>query len=168
MAKARKAPKVEKAGAAHPAAVKTDKNEVQAAPTKVKKSAVIFTGPSSKLSVTLFPKIYRFITERWKIIAAGAVSGIIIVGIVFQSVSLYRNLQEEKRIQEERGKTEKEIAFWEKSLTKYKDSRDIYLKIASLAYRLGNTEKARESLRKALEIDPNSKEAREMEKQIGL
>jgi tetratricopeptide (TPR) repeat protein len=132
---------------------------------KEKKERVGFQ-EQPKQKPTLFPKIYRFITERWKLVVASLVSGLIIIAIILQGISLYHNIQEEKRIEEERGKTSRELKFWKDSLTQYPQFRDIYLRIASLEYRLGNKEAARENVRKALEIDPNSKEAREMEKQF--
>jgi tetratricopeptide (TPR) repeat protein len=132
---------------------------------KEKKEEVVFQEKTKQKSA-LFPKIYRFITERWKLAVASLISGLIIIAITLQSVSLFRNIQDEKRIEEERGKTTKELKFWKDSLAQYPQFRDIYLRIASLEYRLGNKEAARENVRKALEIDPNSKEAREMEKQF--
>jgi tetratricopeptide (TPR) repeat protein len=131
-----------------------------------KKNLVVPDEPANSPKFSLFPRIYRFITERWKLIVASLVSGLIIIAIILQSISLYHNIQEEKRIEEERGKTVRELKFWKDSLTQYPQFRDIYLRIASLEYRLGNKEAARENVRKALEIDPNSKEAREMEKQF--
>lgn len=125
--------------------------------------------PKQKRDKTsLFPKIYRFITESWKLIVFSLISGLIVIAIVLQSYSLYSNLQEEEKIKQERGGVEKELAFWKNSLTKYKDSRDIYFKIATLEYRLGNVEEARSSLSKALEIDPNFEKGRAMKEQLEL
>ncbi|HVF69854.1 MAG TPA: tetratricopeptide repeat protein [Xanthomonadales bacterium] len=117
---------------------------------------------------SFFPKIYRFITERWKLIVAGVISGAIIIGIILQNVNLYHNIREQQAIRAKRGAVEKELSFWKKQSAKYKDARDIYFRIAALEYELGDKEGAKEDLQKALEIDPNFKEGREMEKMIGI
>lgn len=67
-------------------------------------------------------------------------------------------------IQAERGKIEKELTFWKGEQRRYPNYRDIYFKIASLNYQLGNKEEAKVSLDKALEIDPNFENGRELEK----
>ncbi len=113
---------------------------------------------------SLFPKIYRFITESWKLIVASFVSGLIIIAIILQGMQLYKNIQEQQAIKAKRGAVEKELSFWRNQLTRYKDSRDIYFRIAALEYTLGDKEGAKEDLQRALEIDPNFKEGREMEK----
>lgn len=77
-------------------------------------------------------------------------------------------MQEQQEIKAKRGSIEKELAFWRNQLNKYKDARDIYFRIAALEYELGDKEAARGDLQKVLEIDPNFKEGREMEKQIKL
>ena len=115
-----------------------------------------------------FPKIYRFITESWKLILSSFASGLILIAIILQSLNLYNNLQQERKTQQERGQVEKELAFWKKSLTKYKDHRDIYYKIATLEYRLGNTDKSKENLKKALEIDPNFKPGLVLGAKVGM
>jgi tetratricopeptide (TPR) repeat protein len=135
---------------------------------KPKKETVVFTTPQEKQNASFFPKIFRFITERWKLLLCCLVSGVIVVGIVLQGISLYHNVQEERRIDAERGETEKELVFWKESLKQYPNSRDIYFRIATLEYSLGNTYGAEENLKKALQIDPNFKKGREMEKQIRL
>ena len=136
---------------------------------KAKKEVIVPTTPQEKLKRTsFFPKIFRFITERWKVLVAGVISIIIVIGIILQSIILYQSKEEEKKAELEREKTEKELTFWRESLKMYKDSRDIYFRIASLEYSLGDLERAQADLKKALDIDPNFKEGREMEKQIGL
>lgn len=133
---------------------------------KAKQETVVYEKPQEKQKASFFPKIFRFITEQWLLLLSSIASIVILVAIVLQGINLYHNLQEERKIEEERGKTEKELAFWKESLNTYKNSRDIYFKIATLEYRLGNKNGARENLNKALEVDPNFKEGREMEKQI--
>lgn len=113
-----------------------------------------------------FPKIYRFITESWKLLLSSFISGLLLFFIAYQMAGLYQNKQEEQKLSQERGKVEKELSFWKKSLEKYPDHRDIYFRLASLEYRLGNTDAAAENLQKTLKIDPNFEKGREMEKLI--
>lgn len=132
--------------------------------TQSKKETVVFDNSKSKQKTSFFPKINRFITETWKLAIVSFISGLIIIGIILQSLSLYSGLQEQRKIEGERNKTEKELVFWKNSLTKYQNYRDIYLKIASLEYQLGDTDAAKEDLNKALEIDPNFEKSRELQK----
>jgi tetratricopeptide (TPR) repeat protein len=133
-----------------------------------KKETVVFDSSKTKQKISLFPKINRFITESWKLILVSFISGLILIGIILQSSSLYAGLQEQRKIEGERSKTEKELAFWKNSLARYKNYRDIYLKIASLEYQLGDRDSAKDDVKKALEIDPNSEKGRQLEKIVGI
>lgn len=82
-------------------------------------------------------------------------------------MSLYKNLQEEKRLKADRAKTVAELNFWKGVAGKYKNYRDAYFKITTLEYRLGNIDEAKKNLRKTLELDPNFENARKMEKIVG-
>jgi tetratricopeptide (TPR) repeat protein len=113
-----------------------------------------------------FPKIYRFITEEWMLIASSVISGIIIFGIVFQGIGLYHSFKEQREIEMERGRVEAELDFWKNRLSQYPGHRDIYFKIATLEYRLGNIDEARLNLEWTIKIDPNFEEARVMREQI--
>src|SRR3989344_8160558 len=114
-----------------------------------------------------FPNIYRFITEQWILIAVSFLSGLIIIAIILQSLILQKNLQIEKNMISDREKTAVELNFWKSLLPKYKNYRDLDFKIANLEYKLGNIEEAKFYLKKSLELDPNFKKGREMEKQLG-
>lgn len=116
----------------------------------------------------LFPKINRFITEEWKLILSSLMSGVIIFGIVFQGIELYKTTKMQDEITQQRIEVIKERNFWEDQLVRYPNHRDIYFKIATLEYSLGNKNEARMNLDKALEIDPNFEEGRELEQQLGL
>lgn len=58
------------------------------------------------------------------------------------------------------------ITLWEKIVTEKSNYRDGYLQLAFLNYKIYENQKALESLKKALEIDPNFSEARKLEKLI--
>lgn len=56
------------------------------------------------------------------------------------------------------------IKYWEGIVSEKPDYRDGFIQLALLHYKLYQNEKAKEYLQKALELDPNFKPAREMEK----
>jgi len=56
------------------------------------------------------------------------------------------------------------ITLWEKIVAEKSNYRDGYLQLAILNYKIYENQKALESLKKALEIDPNFTEARKLEK----
>jgi len=56
------------------------------------------------------------------------------------------------------------ITLWEKIVAEKSNYRDGYLQLALLNYKIYENQKAIESLKKALEIDPNFAEARKLEK----
>lgn len=64
--------------------------------------------------------------------------------------------REEKRI-------ENKIAQWEEILEKYPGYRDAYLRLAVLNWQINNSEKAKEYLEKAKELDPNFETTKELE-----
>ena len=64
----------------------------------------------------------------------------------------------------QRKHIEEEIVFWQDVTRRYKGFRDAYLKLASLEYQLGNKEKVNMYVNEALKIDPNAKEALQMNK----
>lgn len=123
---------------------------------------------SKESKISLFPRIYRVITEQWKIILCSFVSGLIIIAIMLQGLILQKNLQIERGMKADREKTVAELGFWKSKLSEYPNYRDLYFKIANLEYKLGRTEEAKLNLKKTLELDPNFKKGREMEKQLDL
>ncbi len=124
--------------------------------------------PSQEQKASLFPKIYRFITESWKLILCSLASAVVLVAIVFQSIALYQNLQKEKLLRQEREKTVQELNQWKGKLGEYKNYRDVYFKIAALNYKLGDMEESKIYIKKALEIDPNFKDGRVLGAKVGL
>lgn len=59
------------------------------------------------------------------------------------------------------------IEYWEKIVAEEPDYRDGYLHLALYYFKLGNKDKARENLDKALDLDPNYEPAKELEKILG-
>lgn len=135
--------------------------------SKTKKETIIFQSSKAKQETSFFPKINRFITETWKFFVVSFASGLLIIAIVLQSISLLNNIQEEKRLRSTHDKTVAELKYWEQIVSQYKDYRDGYFKLASIEYRLGNVEASRVYLKKTLDLDPNFQKGRELEKILG-
>lgn len=108
------------------------------------------------------PRIYRIFTD-WKV-WVGIVSAFLIVGIGLMGLQLYKNLLTKADVEQKRQTAKLEIAFWKDIVSKYKDYRDGYFTIAVLEYKLGNKEKSKMYLQKTLELDPNFKNGRDLEK----
>jgi tetratricopeptide (TPR) repeat protein len=121
-----------------------------------------------KQSLSQFPSISRFITEKIsipqlvaaKVALACLLSLLLLCAIVNQSLTLKNNLKDLSQITQERQNIQKEIAYLEKESEKHKAYADIYLKIASLEYRLGNTKNSSIFLEKAFAIDPYTEQGR--------
>lgn len=67
-----------------------------------------------------------------------------------------------------RRDVEKEIIFWENLVSQIPTYRDGYLKLAILYNRLGNASKAKESLQKAIDIDPNHGKVSDLKETLGF
>ncbi|MBI5464998.1 hypothetical protein HY946_00100 [Candidatus Gottesmanbacteria bacterium] len=72
-----------------------------------------------------------------------------------------------EKIKNEPQKIRQEISFWEKVAMEKQDYRDAYIRLAILNYQIYETERAKEYLKKALELDPNFEPAREIKKMLG-
>ena len=120
-----------------------------------------------------FPRIFRFITEQkyfkkikkyqWRLILAGFVSAIILGAIVIVGADSYKNYQGNKKLTEKRRNIENQIRFWQSVNKRYTGYRDSYFQLALLEYQLKDFDKAREYLKKALQLDPNFKSGRKLE-----
>ena len=114
------------------------------------------------------PRIFRFITERViiphlaaaKIILLCLFSLFLLGAIVNQSLILKNNLKDLKKITQERQNIQKEVSYWKQVSEGHRAYADIYLKIASLEYRLGNTKNSESFMEKALSLDPDTKQGR--------
>ncbi len=136
--------------------------------TITKKEVVAQIVPQNTTKTSLFPKITRFITESWKMMVVSFLSGLLIMGIFLQGLSLQKNLAAERKTSTDREKIAIEINRWKKNLEKYPDYRDGYYKLASLEYKLGNIEESKKYIKKALRLDPNFKEGQVLGAEVGL
>ena len=150
-----------------------------------KKSPAKKAGDSGKMSQ--FPNIYRRITERGVlqklpkltfslslqpklkkylvIFTAMAIFVVIIiltVGIAFFSVKVYQNYQAITQINVQRQQIQDKINFWQSIADKYEGYKDAYFQMAILDYNLGNFKKAKLENQKALTLDPNFEDAKNL------
>jgi tetratricopeptide (TPR) repeat protein len=135
-----------------------------------------------------FPNIYRIITERgvfkiplkstfrlslkpklnkFLVIFAAMTALVVIVvsavGIAFFSVKVYQNYQEITQINAQRQQIQSKINFWQSIADKYEGFKDAYFQMAILDYNLGNFQKAKLENVKALTLDPNFNDAKNLE-----
>lgn len=117
-----------------------------------------------------FPNISRFITEAkdklpWeeKKHFIYLFTVIFLAFVIFMIIDLRQKVTVAKAMDTERKQVIEDVKKWEKVVARYKDYKDGYLELATLEYKLGNVNKAKEYLNKALIIDPNSKEGRALE-----
>ena len=131
----------------------------------------------SKTSTILFPKIYRFITETTfspnvekniKVILTSVVSIYLLMLIALQGVIMMHQQRQQELLSQERVRLQQEITYWQGVADKYRGYRDVYNRLASLQYRLGNITESREFFKKALELDPNFPEGSVLGTKIGL
>lgn len=142
---------------------------------EVKSKFIIFFSVVQK-PIPQFPNIFRFITEHKNLIfryffltriaLICLISMLLLTATINQSLELQNNIEREKKLILDRKNIEKEINFWEKIAEKYQDYPDIYLKIASLEYKLGDKQAAQIFIDKALSINPDAKQARVLGEKI--
>lgn len=88
---------------------------------------------------------------------------VLLVLVIFQAQSLWTHSQEKKQKEQGRAELMRQEAYWQGVVDKYQDYRDGYYNIALLAYRLGEDSRAEEYIQKALDLDPNFKQGKELE-----
>jgi tetratricopeptide (TPR) repeat protein len=127
--------------------------------------------------IALFPSNIRSITEysfspdQSKNVKVGLIStfSLFLIALIFiQSVTLWHNMQQREVYIQQRVAMEQELAYWQGVADKYQGYRDVYYRIASIQYKLGNTAASQEYLKKALELDPNFPEGRVLGTKVGL
>jgi tetratricopeptide (TPR) repeat protein len=135
----------------------------------LKKKIMIGDMTASQKPPSHFPKIPRFITESLfsrktffllKYVSVGAVSGALLIAIALQGYDLHANAQQVKRATQDREQVMHEVVYWKQIADTYSGYRDIYYRIATLQYKLGNVDESKAYIKKALELDPNFEDAR--------
>ena len=118
-----------------------------------------------------FPRIYRLITEKRKkevfkklklqVLVILFLASIFLIFIF--SIDLISNIQKENELKVSRLELEKEVKGWQSIADKYQENKQAYLEISLIEYRLGNFDSSKYFLNKALFIDPNFKEAKNLQ-----
>lgn len=112
-------------------------------------------------SLSLQPKLKKFLV----IFAAMAVFVVMVVltaGIAFFTVKVYQNYQQIAQINAQRQQIQGKINFWQSIADKYDGYKDAYFQMAILDYSLGNFKKAKIENQKALTLDPNFDDAKNL------
>ena len=132
---------------------------------------------STTKAVALFPRNLRLITEysftqaqshNIKVILVSIFS-LFLIGLIFlQGVSLWYSIQEKEVFAQQRVQLQQEVQAWQQVANKYKGYRDVYYRIASIQYKLGNVASAQSYVKKALQLDPNYPEGQVLGAKIGL
>ena len=151
----------------------------------VKKSPVKKAGDLGKKPQ--FPNIYRIITERgvfrkrfkltfslnlqpklkkflviFSAIIMFVVMVLLAIGIGFFGVKVYQDYQQINKINAQRQQIQGKINFWQSIADKYDGYKDAYFQMAILDYNLGNFKKAGLENQKALTLDPNFEDAKNL------
>lgn len=123
------------------------------------------------------PSIYRRFTDKFrkfdkkrskllkklKLQLVVSIYVITIFLILYFSFDLLQNFQRQKEINFQREKIESQIKLWQDISNKFMNYKEAYFKLATLEYELGDADKAKFYLDKALYIDPNFEKARELQ-----
>ncbi len=127
--------------------------------------------------IALFPSFLRFITEfsftpfqsrNIKIFLVSALSVFLLTLIFLQGVVMWHTVQQREFLVQERVQLQKEIAYWQQVSEKYHGYRDVYYRIATLQYQLGNVSETQIYVKKTLELDPNFAAGRVLGTKVGL
>lgn len=130
---------------------------------------------NKKKNIFKFPKNYRFITEKlnfilknkyFKIGAYGLIYTSLIILISFLFFDLYNYYTTQENLKQERKKIANKIVTWQSVIEKYPNFKDAYLQLGTLEYRMGNFERAKGYVKKALVLDPEYSDAIELDKRI--
>jgi tetratricopeptide (TPR) repeat protein len=132
--------------------------------------------PSAE-TITLFPKNIRFITEysfpdsqskHIKVALVSIISIFLLTLIFLQAITFRDNLMQQQFFSQQRIQLQNEVSYWEQIANKYQGYRDVYYRIGSLEYKMGNVKESQEYVKKALELDPNFPEGRVLGTKIGI
>ncbi len=118
----------------------------------------------------LFPSISRTITEAVfsyikaeKYLLIASFFGVFFFCLMLSAtIQLSASLKKQKQVMAQKEKVAHDLAFWQQVTKERPDYRDGYFMLAVLEYRVGKKQQATQHVAKALEIDPNFKEGREL------
>ncbi len=102
------------------------------------------------------------LSQRVFIVLACFVSGILLMVLLFQENAIHQDVVSLQILDSERVDIQKQILQWQHIMTTYPDYRDGYFRLATLEYQLGNRNNAQMYDQKALQLDPNFQQGREL------
>ena len=112
------------------------------------------------------PRNYRIIPESWNkdeiAFFGGAI--IILIAIVVVTYNLFLNLNQENNLANKKISLTRQEIFWREQVKVHPDYRDAYMSLALVEYQLNNLSEAQSNLDKAMALDPNFKEGKELKK----
>lgn len=119
-----------------------------------------------------FPNIYRIITEKARKTLKqprfwiGMVTAFFLICLLLIVYLVFRQVQELRNTLQQRSQSMMQLRRWEAAIMRYPGSRDAYIGASIVAYQLGDYNKSRQYIEKALEIDPNNIDARKLENSL--
>ena len=112
------------------------------------------------------PRNYRIIPESWNkdeiAFFGGAI--IILIAIVVVTYNLFLNLNQENNLANKKISLTRQEIFWREQVKVHPDYRDAYMSLALVEYQLNNLSEAQSNLDKAMALDPNFKEGKELKR----
>lgn len=91
---------------------------------------------------------------------------VILLLVVLFSFDLSKTIKTYSKLISERERIQSQIKTWQSITEKFKGYKDGYLQLAILKYRLGEFDKASFYLNQALYLDPNYKEALQLQEKL--
>lgn len=125
-----------------------------------------------------FPNIFRFIPEskivkkitiykhffRIVSIISLVISGILLVLIIILMFYSFLSFNKLSALNNKRQQLLSDLNFWQSVSSQYEGNKDVYFQIAALEYKLGDLDKSKIYVNKALLLDPNFDEAKKLQK----
>lgn len=123
-------------------------------------------GKFPRISRTIPESVLAFVRDE-KYVLLASLSGVFFFCLMlYMIVQLSGSLQIQKRVEVERARVVSDRVFWEAVTKERPEYRDGYFMLALLEYRMGRKQEAKKNVSKALEIDPNFREGRELEEML--
>lgn len=126
-----------------------------------------------------FPSIYRIfpavfgkqvlgyrLPHTFEYAAIIIVSFLLLFAILVSGIDIVRTKKEKEAKLQKKEMVLKEIAYWQKIVSKHSGYRDGYFRLALLLYEVGDREGMSQHIQKTLDIDPNYQPARDLEKEM--
>lgn len=119
-----------------------------------------------------FPNIYRIITEKARKTVKqprfwiAMVTAFFLICLLLIVYLVFRQVQELRNTLQQRSQSMMQLRRWEAEIIRYPSYRDAYVGASVIAYELGDFNKSRQYIERALEIDPNNIDARRLDNSL--